>query len=132
MERGLAKKDLQRMTIGEIVDFTTAYNDRQKQGKEAEERRSKATKYRDVFLEDGSFIDELEQTIEYQPIQQLLGSCPFNELICLLLDCNPETRLSIDDDNNVNDDENNTIFKFVINKRNNVVIPDTLNNENNG
>ena len=46
MERGLAKKDLQRMTIGEIVDFTTAYNDRQKQGKEAEERRSKATKYR--------------------------------------------------------------------------------------
>ena len=46
MERGLTKKDMQRMTIGEIVDFTVAYNERQKQGKEAEERRSKAKKYR--------------------------------------------------------------------------------------
>ena len=46
MERGLAKKDMQTMTIGEIVDFATAWNERQKQGKEAEERRSKSTKYR--------------------------------------------------------------------------------------
>lgn len=46
MERGLTKKDMQRMTIGEIVDFVTAYNDRQKQGKEAEEKRSKMKKYR--------------------------------------------------------------------------------------
>lgn len=46
MDRGLAKKDMQTMTIGEIVDFAEAWNERQKQGKEAEERRSKATKYR--------------------------------------------------------------------------------------
>ena len=46
MERGLTKKDMERMTIGEIVDFTVAFNERQKKGKEAEERRSKSTKYR--------------------------------------------------------------------------------------
>ena len=46
MERGLTKKDMEHMTIGEIVDFTVAFNERQKKGKEAEERRSKATKYR--------------------------------------------------------------------------------------
>lgn len=46
MERGLTKKDMQHMTIGEIVDFAEAWNERQKQGKEAEERRSKSTKYR--------------------------------------------------------------------------------------
>lgn len=46
MERGLTKKDMERMTIGEIVDFTVTFNERQKKGKEAEERRSKTTKYR--------------------------------------------------------------------------------------
>lgn len=46
MERGLTKKDMQHMTIGEIVDFTIAFNERQKQGKEAEERKSKVKKYR--------------------------------------------------------------------------------------
>lgn len=34
------------MTVGEIVDFIIAYNERQKEGKEAEERRAKAKKYR--------------------------------------------------------------------------------------
>lgn len=46
MERGLTKKDMQRMTIGEVVDFVEAYNERQKEGRETEERRSKAKKYR--------------------------------------------------------------------------------------
>lgn len=34
------------MTIGEVVDFVEAYNERQKEGRETEERRSKAKKYR--------------------------------------------------------------------------------------
>lgn len=46
MERGLTKKDMQRMTVGEIVDFTIAFNERQKKGKDAEERKSKVKKYR--------------------------------------------------------------------------------------
>lgn len=46
MERGLTKKDMQHMTIGEIVDFVIAFNERQKQGKDEEERRSKIKKYR--------------------------------------------------------------------------------------
>lgn len=46
MERGLTKKDMQRMTVGEIVDFVIAYNERQEKAKEAEEHKSKVKKYR--------------------------------------------------------------------------------------
>ena len=46
MERGLTKRDMQKMTVGEIVDFVIAFNERQKQGKDAEERKSKVKKYR--------------------------------------------------------------------------------------
>ena len=58
---------------------------------------SKITKNRNFFDDNGYFIDEIESMIEDQPINKLLGSCPLNELICLMLDWNPETRLSIDD-----------------------------------
>ena len=46
MERGLTKRDMQKMTVGEIVDFVIAFNERQKQGKDAEEKKSKVKKYR--------------------------------------------------------------------------------------
>ena len=54
MERGLTKKDMEHMTVGEIVDFVVAFNERQKEGKEAEERKSKVTKYRFATPEEVS------------------------------------------------------------------------------
>ena len=41
MERGLTMSDVRRMTIGAVVDFSIAYNDRQEQARKAEERREK-------------------------------------------------------------------------------------------
>lgn len=46
MERGLTKKDMERMTVGEIVDLVIAFNERQEEGKKEEERKSKVKKYR--------------------------------------------------------------------------------------
>lgn len=66
-------------------------------GKFSSEMILNATKNKEIFLSNGCFIDEIESLIEEQLIDTLLGSCPFNELICLLLDCDPETRLSIDE-----------------------------------
>lgn len=56
-----------------------------------------ATKNKMFFEENGYFIEEIENILEEQSIKKLLGSCPFNELICLLLDCDPSQRLSIDE-----------------------------------
>ena len=44
MERGLTMSDVRRMTIGAVVDFSIAYNDRQEQARKAEEKREKQEK----------------------------------------------------------------------------------------
>lgn len=44
MERGLTMSDVRRMTIGAVVDFSIAYNDRQEQARKAEEQREKLEK----------------------------------------------------------------------------------------
>lgn len=41
MERGLTMSDVRRMTIGAVVDFSIAYNERQEQARKAEERCEK-------------------------------------------------------------------------------------------
>lgn len=45
LERGLTKPDMQRMTVGEIVDFVKEYNERNKEQKE-ETGKKPAKKYR--------------------------------------------------------------------------------------
>lgn len=46
MERGLTKKDMQKMTVGEIVDFVEDWNERQKQDEEREKNKKMVKKYR--------------------------------------------------------------------------------------
>ena len=41
LERGLTMSDLRRMQVGQVVDFTIAYNDRQKAAEKAQKRAEK-------------------------------------------------------------------------------------------
>lgn len=54
MERGLAKSDMRKMTVGEIVDFVSAYNDRQKSAEEKAEKKKKVKRYRFATPEETS------------------------------------------------------------------------------
>ena len=46
MERGLTMSDIKSMQLGQIVDFTRDYNERQKKAEETAERRKTMKNYR--------------------------------------------------------------------------------------
>ncbi|EKE42245.1 hypothetical protein ENUP19_0340G0061 [Entamoeba nuttalli] len=47
-----------------------------------------------VFTSDGHLIEKYESLIEERNIKELLGSCEYNEVLCLVLELEPENRMT--------------------------------------